>query len=217
MAWAVKNGYGPTRMSTQQHLRAAPTPVPVVLASGSRYRRELLARILPHFEVVPPAVDESAPAGEPAAATAARLSRLKAETVARQLPGAIVIGSDQIAECDGRTLGKPGSVANAVTQLAACAGRVLTLHTGVHVTGPGNRAGIAHLDQTHLEFRALTLEEIRRYVDRDRPLDCAGSFRFEALGAALFAGVQTRDPFAIEGLPLLWLTGALVERGVQIL
>lgn len=205
------------RMSTRQNLRTTPPPAPVVLASGSRYRRELLARILPNFSVLPPAVDESAPEAEPAAVTAARLSRLKAETVARQLPEAIVIGSDQVAECNGHKLGKPGSAENAVSQLAACAGRILTLHTGVHVTGPGNRPGIAHLDQTHLEFRPLTLEEIRSYVERDRPLDCAGSFRFEALGAALFAGVQTRDPFAIEGLPLLWLTGSLIERGVRIL
>ncbi len=189
---------------------------PVILASGSAYRRELLGRVLPAFEVVVPAVDETAQPDEPAAGLATRLAAAKARAVAALRPGAIVIGSDQVAECAGAILGKPGSAERAIEQLHRCAGRRLVLHTAVCVLGPGG-ASRDHLDQTALQLRALDTAAIRAYVDRDRPLDCAGSFRFEALGAALFSSVETRDPTAIQGLPLLWLCGALAGFGVHLL
>jgi septum formation protein len=194
-----------------------PPSRPIVLASGSRYRRELLARLLPSFEVQPPDLDESPKSGESASGLARRLARQKAQRIARLRPEAIVIGSDQVAECDGERLGKPGSEARAIAQLTLCAGRVLTLHTAVHVAGPRGTAGRTHLDRTRLRFRNLSTDDIRHYVARDCPLDCAGSFRFESLGAALFAEVRTRDPTAIQGLPLLWLAQALTERGIGIL
>jgi septum formation protein len=195
----------------------AAQPVQVVLGSGSRYRRELLERLLPAFEVVVPAVDEAPRPNEGAAELAARLARLKATAVSRQRPVAVVIGSDQVAECEGRNLGKPGSADGAVSQLLSCSGRTLTLHTAVCVIGPvGTGAELSHLDRTSMQFRTLTPAIARRYVARDQPLDCAGSFRFEGLGASLFAEVWTRDPTAIQGLPLIWLTGALASFGIEI-
>jgi septum formation protein len=189
----------------------------VVLGSGSRYRRELLARILPSFEVVVPTVDETPEAGESAARLAQRLARLKAERVAESRPAAVVIGGDQVAECDGRLLGKPGSEPRAVEQLMSCAGRSVTLHTAACVIAPGGQVSAAELDQTVMRLRPLSRDEIARYVTRDQPIDCAGSFRFEALGAALFSSVQTRDPTAIQGLPLLWLVTVLTGFGVRVL
>lgn len=191
-------------------------PPVVVLGSASLYRRKLLARLLPDFEVLVPAVDETALDGESGDALARRLALAKARAVAAQRPAAIVIGSDQVAECAGRILGKPGSAAAAIEQLSFCQGHQLTLHTAVCLIAPGGGVQ-STLDQTQMQLRPLTRQQIGHYVDRDRPLDCAGSFRFEALGAALFTEVLTHDPTAIEGLPLLWLSGALSARGVHIL
>ena len=191
---------------------------PVVLASGSPYRRELLARLLADFEVVVPAADETPHPNEAPPDLASRLAGAKALEVCRQRPAAVVIGSDQVAECGGRVLGKPVTVERAVGQLADCSGKTLTLYTAVRVVGPrGSEFELSHVDQTRLRFRELTREAIRRYVERDRPLDCAGSFRFEGLGAALFAEAQTCDPTAIQGLPLLWLAQSLERVGVRVL
>ena len=164
-----------------------------------------------------PSVDETRQAGESAARLAQRLARLKAERVAESRPAAVVIGGDQVAECDGRILGKPGSENRAVDQLMSCAGRLLTLHTAACVVGPRGQASAAELDQTVMQFRSLSRDEILRYVARDQPIDCAGSFRFESLGAALFSAVQTKDPTAIQGLPLMWLATVLTGFGVQVL
>lgn len=194
----------------------APRP-PVVLGSGSRYRRELLARLLPAFDVAVPGVDEARQADEPADALARRLARRKAEAIAADRPGAVVIGSDQVAECAGRILGKPGTAERARAELAACAGRELVLHTAVCVLGPGGAPAGEHLDRTVMVFRPLDAAQIARYVERDQPLDCAGSFKFESLGAALFSEVASRDPTAIQGLPLLWLAAELARRGVGVL
>lgn len=193
-----------------------PFPLAVVLGSASPYRRRLLARLLPDFEVLVSAIDETALTGEPGEILARRLALAKAQAVARLRPAAVIIGSDQVAECRGRILGKPGSVAAAIEQLGFCQGHRLTLHTAVSVIAPGG-AIQSTLDQTGMQFRPLTRRQIERYVERDRPLDCAGSFRFESLGAALFAEVLTRDPTAIEGLPLLWLSEALGSLCVRIL
>lgn len=189
----------------------------VVLGSGSRYRRELLGRILPAFEVVVPDVDEARLPGEPAAALALRLACLKAARVAAARPAAVVIGSDQVADCGGEILGKPGTAERAVAQLGRCAGRDVALHTAVCVQSPGGGPAHTHVDHTILRMHPLTRAEIEAYVRRDQPLDCAGSFRFEALGAALFGEVETRDPTAIQGLPLLWLAAVLGRCGVRVL
>ena len=127
----------------------------VVLGSGSRYRRALLARVLEGFEVVVPNADETRLAGESADDLARRLARLKAEAVAAARPDAIVIGSDQVAECDGEILGKPGSADRARAQLGRCAGRTVVLNTAVCVLAPGDGAGASHLDLTRLKLRPL--------------------------------------------------------------
>ncbi len=189
----------------------------VILGSGSPYRRELLSRLLPHFEITVPNVDETRQPGEAAPQLAQRLADLKAAQVARMWPGTVVIGSDQVAECDGEIMGKPDCVDRAIRQLMTCAGKDLFLHTAVCVSGPANGQSNRHLDRTRLRFRPLTGEEIARYVERDRPLDCAGGFKFESLGVALFSEVQTSDPTAIQGLPLLWLSDTLTRSGVRIL
>lgn len=198
-----------------------PQPAPaakpvVVLASGSRYRRELLGRLLPAFEVDPPAVDESALPGESPNALATRLARLKARHTAGRWPGCLVIGSDQVAACAGRILGKPGTAAAARAQLGHCAGHTLVLHTAVALIRPDGSL-LEHLDHSSLRFRALEAEEIGRYVERDQPMDCAGGFRFESLGIALFSRVDTRDPTVIQGLPLLWLAAALRDSGLALI
>lgn len=197
---------------------STPTAPPaVILASGSAYRRELLQRLVPHFEVARPDVDESPLPGEDCGALADRLALLKARLVASRHPDGIVIGSDQVADLDGRALGKPGSAQRAIEQLLACSGRTLVLHTAVCVVAPGGRAVHIHRDQTRLAFRPLTQETAARYVARDQPLDCAGSFKFEAAGIALFSRVETADPTAIQGLPLIWLSECLAALGVAII
>ncbi len=193
---------------------AGPT---VVLGSGSRYRRDLLSRVLPSFEVMAPGIDEAARPGEAPRELAVRLAGLKASWVAERRPGAVVIGSDQVAECSGRILGKPGTASRAVEQLRGCAGQWVILHTAVCVQGPGGPPPLACIDRTALRFKTLSESEISAYVRRDQPLDCAGSFKFESLGAALFSEVDTRDPTAIQGLPLLWLTDALARFGIPVL
>lgn len=180
---------------------------PLVLASTSRYRRELLERLRLPFECVAPGVEESALGGEPPHAQAVRLARLKAEAVASQRPDAIVIGSDQVAELAGRTLGKPGGRDVARAQLQACSGREVVFHTAVCVLG--GPQPLALLDRTTVRFRDLRDDEIARYVDAEQPFDCAGSFKVEGLGACLFEAVHNEDPTALIGLPLVKLAGLL--------
>ncbi|MBS0375092.1 MAG: septum formation protein Maf [Proteobacteria bacterium] len=191
-------------------------PPALILASTSRYRRELLGRLGLDFEVEAPGVDEAALPGEAPAALAARLALAKAAAVAARHPGAVVIGSDQVAECAGRALGKPGTPAQAVRQLTDASGQVVIFHTAVAVARPG-AAPETHTDRTRVRFRTLPRAEIERYVERDAPLDCAGSFRSEGLGVALFEAIETVDPTALVGLPLIWLAGALGRAGLSVL
>lgn len=194
-----------------------PSSLPaIVLASGSVYRRDMLRRLVPHFEVIPPDVDETPRPGESCAALAERLAAAKARAIAVRRPAALVIGGDQVAELAGQPLGKPATAARAQQQLLACSGQILTLHTAACIIAPGEAAVCAHRDETRLSFRELTPAMAARYVARDRPLDCAGGFRFEAAGIALFSRVETSDPSAIQGLPLIWLTDCLASLGVPI-
>jgi septum formation protein len=193
-----------------------PPPVAVILASGSRYRRELLARLLPAFEVVLPGVDEQPLAGELPAALAARLAEAKARAVAVSRPAALVIGSDQVASVDGRVLGKPGSAARAVEQLLACAGREVVFHTAVAVAGPRGASLLTHTDRTLVRFRPFDADFARAYVAADEPYDCAGSFKAEQRGVVLMSALLSQDPTAIQGLPLIWLADALRDRGVPL-
>ena len=191
----------------------------LVLGSTSRYRAELLRRLTPRFRQVAPDVDETRGDGEAPRALALRLARAKAQAVARQCPGAIVIGSDQVATFEDRVLGKPGTVENARAQLAACSGRHVDFLTALCVVDARGREPRAFeaLDVTRVAFRTLTPSEIARYVEREQPLDCAGSFKSEGLGIALFERIENTDPSALIGLPLIALARLLREAGVGIL
>jgi septum formation protein len=195
-----------------------PAVVDLVLASTSRYRRELLARLVPSFRVQAPLVDEAALANESPFALAARLAEAKARAVAMNCAAALIIGSDQVAELDGRTLGKPGSIAAARGQLAACSGREVDFHTALCVVDTRNGTSTLHaaVDRTRVAFRTLDAATIERYIEREQPLDCAGSFKCEGLGIALFERIETVDPTALVGLPLIALARLLRECGMTI-
>lgn len=189
---------------------------PLVLGSTSRYRAELLRRLALDFEQHAPGTDETLAPGEAPAEGAVRLAIAKAEGAARGLEGTLVIGSDQIAELDGRALGKPGSVQDARAQLADCAGREVRFHTGLCLLDTRDGRRRTHLDITCVQFRPLTEAEIARYVEREMPLDCAGSFKCEGLGISLFERIDSSDPTALVGLPLIALARLLREAGVAI-
>lgn len=191
---------------------------PIVLASTSRYRAALLERLGVPFEAVAPEVDE-APwqrKGLAPDAMVATLARAKAEAVAATRPDAIVIGSDQCAAFEGATLGKPGTAARAESQLASLQGRVHDLWTAVCVIGPGGRRDET-VDLHRMTMRSLTGEQIASYVAREQPLDCAGAYKIEGLGVALFDRVDGADSTAIVGLPLMWVARTLAAHGVDVL
>jgi septum formation protein len=187
----------------------------VILASSSPYRRRLLARLLADFDCESPQVDETPLPGETAPELAARLALAKARTVAQRHPGSLVIGSDQVAELDRNLLGKPGCFEAARAQLRAGSGRSVRFHTGLALVGGG-------LEQVHVEpftvhFRELKDAEIDCYLQREQPYDCAGSFKCEGLGIALFRHMEGDDPTSLEGLPLIALTTMLAGAGMPVL
>lgn len=186
----------------------------LVLASTSRYRRELLQRLGLPFDCARPDVDETPLDGEPPLALARRLAAAKAAQVAARYPGAWVIGSDQVAGVNGQPLGKPGTVEAACAQLAAMSGRTVHFHTAISLTRDGE--SFAAIDLTEVRFRALHRDEIDRYVAAEQPLDCAGSFKCEGLGISLFEAIVTRDPTALIGLPLIALCGLLRQAGFVV-
>jgi septum formation protein len=190
--------------------------LPLVLASTSPYRRDLLARLCVPFTCERPGVDEDLvkrQLAEPLAIVQ-ELARQKARAVAARQPGAIVIGSDQAATIDGVVLDKPGSTANAIAQLGRLQGRAHRLLTAVAIVHPG---GIAEfVDTTTLHMRTLSSAEIERYVHAERPLDCAGSYQIEKLGITLFERIDGGDQTAIIGLPLLRLSHELRALGLSL-
>jgi septum formation protein len=192
--------------------------VEIVLASTSRYRRELLARLVTDFRIATPDVDETPSADESPAALTRRLAEAKALAVARVYPDALVIGSDQAAELDGRPIGKPGTRAAALAQLAASSGRTVIFHTAVCLADARTSPPRVHAatDRTNVVFRTLTADEIARYVDRETPLDAAGSFKSEGLGITLFERIETTDPTALIGLPLIALAELLRAAGFTL-
>ena len=193
------------------------TSRPLVLGSTSRYRRELLERLRLPFQVAAPGVDEAPAPGETPPATALRLSEAKARAVASRFPVALVIGSDQVAECDGRPVGKPGNRENAIAQLRMLSGRTVVFHTGLAlVDAQSGRCQTALVDIAST-FRSLERAEIEAYIDREQPFDCAGSVRSEALGIALFERIVSDDPTALIGLPLIALARMLRAEGVSVL
>ena len=188
----------------------------LVLASSSLHRRQLLERLGVPFECAPPGVDEAPLAGESPAALATRLARAKALAVARERNDAIVIGSDQVALRGEQVLGKPGDAERCRAQLAASSGCELTFLTAVCVVAAGGAQTFEHIDRTIVQMRVLDHAEIARYVAQDRPWDCAGGFKAESLGVALVSRIETVDPTALTGLPLIWLAGVLRDCGLSV-
>jgi septum formation protein len=190
----------------------------IILASTSRYRGELLRRLLPAFEQRAPGVDEASLPHEAPAARAVRLAAAKAQAVASTAGAALVIGADQVAALDGTLLDKPGDATVACAQLALCSARTVDFHTGLCVldTRGAGPARSIHLDTTRVRFRTLDADTIARYVEREQPLDCAGSFKCEGLGIALFEAIESTDPTGLIGLPLIALVRLLREHGIDI-
>lgn len=193
----------------------------LILASTSRYRRELLERLRLPFDVARPdvdgrAVDETALPGESPRDLAIRLAEAKARAVAEQQIGdAWALGSDQAAEVEGRALGKPGGREAAIAQLQSMSGRVVRFHTALCLAHADGRA-FADIDLTEVRFRELADAEIERYVDAEQPFDCAGSFKSEGLGIVLFERIDNRDPTALVGLPLIATCGLLRKAGFAL-
>ncbi len=186
----------------------------LILASSSKYRRALLARLGLPFEVAVPDIDESASPGEAPDQLVTRLAEAKARAVVNAEPDAIVIGSDQVAVSDGAMLGKPGQRERAIAQLQDLSGRRVQFLTSVCVIGPEVEPRV-EVEVSTVSFRRLTLSEITTYVDRERPFDCAGSFKSEGLGIALFESLGGDDPNALVGLPLLRLCRMLRAVGLD--
>lgn len=188
---------------------------PLILASTSRYRRELLERLRLPFDVVSPQVDETPRAGESPADLAVRLAAAKAAAVAALHPRAVVIGSDQVAELDGMPIGKPGSHERAVAQLRAMRGRSVVFHTAVAVHRAAAGYAGAALAPVTVRFRDLGDAEIEHYLRTEQPYDCAGSAKCETLGIALLAAIDSDDPTALVGLPLIRTCALLREAGID--
>lgn len=188
----------------------------LVLGSTSQYRRQLLERFGIRFTVAAPDTDESPLPGETPIDLVNRLARAKAEAVAHRHPRSVVIGSDQLALFGREVIGKPGNPERCIAQLRQFSGQRLTFHTAVHVIQSETGANEGHLDITTVHFRKLADDEIERYVARERPVNCAGGFKAEGLGISLFERIESQDPTALIGLPLIWLSGALRRAGLQL-
>ncbi len=193
-------------------MTAAPA---LILASTSLYRRELLARLRLPFEAIAPGVDEAALPAEAPAAMAQRLALAKADAVAAQRPDAVVIGSDQVAEIDGRAIGKPGTHERATAQLQSMRGRSVVFQTAVAVVcaAAGHRA--VGLVPVVVKFRSFNDAEIEFYLRAEQPYDCAGSAKAEALGIALVEAIESDDPTALIGLPLIRTLEMLRAAGID--
>ena len=188
---------------------------PLILGSTSRYRRELLQRLRLPFEVVAPQVDETPLVGEAPAALALRLALAKARAVAAQRPEAVVIGSDQVADLDGEPIGKPGNHERAVAQLRRLSGRRVVFQTAVSVVRAQSGYAQTLLAPVTVQFRALSDAEIERYLRLEEPYDCAGSAKCETLGIALLDAIESDDPTALVGLPLIRTSRLLREVGLD--
>ena len=187
----------------------------LILGSTSPYRRELLARLRLAFEVDAPRVDEAARPGEAPAALAARLALEKAQEVAGRHPGAVVIGADQVADLDGQAIGKPGDHARAVAQLQAMRGRRVVFHTAVAVARVDTGLAQVLVAPVIVRFRPLSDAEIEHYLHTEQPYDCAGSAKCETLGIALLDAIESDDPTALVGLPLIRTCALLRQAGID--
>lgn len=187
---------------------------PIILASASPYKRRLLERLQLPFTWLDARVDETPGTSETAAGLAERLAQAKALAAAREHPGALVIGADQTAACNGQIFGKPQTRERAIRQIQASSGSDVHFYTSVALA-TGTRIIDCRRVDTTVSFRSLSPAEITGYVDREPALDCAGSFRWESLGISLFAALQSSDPTALEGLPLIALNEMLINEGIN--
>jgi len=183
----------------------------LVLASGSNYRQALLKKLHLDFTVAIPNIDESPLANETPMEQALRLSKLKAYALMEKFPDHLIIGSDQVAMLNGSQLNKPGNRDNAIAQLKAASGNKVSFYTGVCVVDSKSRQCLRDLDVCTVFFKTLTLEQIEHYVDLDQPFDCAGGFKSESLGIALFEKIRGDDPNALIGLPVIKLIDLLAQ------
>lgn len=186
----------------------------LILASTSRYRRELLERLRVPFTVVAPETDESQLPGELPRAIAIRLSLAKAQAVAAQHPQAFVIGSDQVADLNGQAIGKPLTHSAAILQLQRMSGETLLFHSGVALVGPGFEQVLCV--PISVTFRHLSADTIEHYLRAEQPYDCAGSAKSEGLGIALTSRIESDDPTALIGLPLITVCSLLESAGFNL-
>jgi septum formation protein len=188
----------------------------LILASSSKYRRMLLERLRVPFDCRAPAIDESVREGESPLELATRLAVEKAAAVCHANPGAIVIGSDQVAVFNGRVIGKPGNFDKALKQLLSFSGQVVEFLTAVSVQRMETGFTRQHVDTTRVGFRNLQRAEIERYLETEKPYDCAGAFKAESLGIVLFEYIRSDDPTALIGLPLIRTAEMLREAGLRL-
>jgi septum formation protein len=197
-------------MSQQSHKRN------LILASSSPYRKSLLERLGIPFQVFSPDVDETPQSAETATRLVSRLAQSKAASLAAQFPDSVIIGSDQVAVCDEEITGKPLNTEDAVRQLQRFSGRIVRFLTAICVICEKTAYEYQRIVITEACFRILSDDEIRRYIDLDRPLDCAGSFKSEEAGISLLSAMKSDDPTAIVGLPLIALSEALRAAGFKV-
>ena len=188
----------------------------LVLASTSHYRRELLERLKLPFEIVSPDVDETAHAGESPAATAGRLALAKARAASGRFPQSLIIGSDQVAFCDGVRLDKPGNHAGAIRQLQHASGKSISFITAVALLNAASGRTQSKLVPTEVKFRKITDREVERYLQAEPAYDCAGSAKAEGLGISLVESIQSSDPTALIGLPLIALSEMLRNENMPV-
>ncbi len=186
-------------------------PAQIILASTSRYRAHALEQLKLSFSVKDPGIDERLLDDERPAQRAIRLAREKAKAVADEFNHAVVIGADQVGYCNGQTLHKPGAAAKAVEQLRSVSGKRAQFYSGLAVYNPRQKEIYDAVVVTKLTFRNISKSQAERYVQLDQPLDCAGAFKVESLGIALFSEVQSEDPSALIGLPLIALVTLLAK------
>ncbi|MGI0116565.1 Maf family protein [Zooshikella sp. RANM57] len=196
-------------------MNATSTFPPIILASSSRYRQQLLQRLNIPFSACSPEVDEHPEEGESASQLAYRLATAKAYALSPQHPEALIIGSDQVAALDELILTKPLNKATAFSQLKQCQSRQVTFFTGLCVLDSNHQQHKTIVEPVVVKFRELTDQEIHDYIEQEQPLDCAGSFKCEGLGIALFEYINSQDPNTLIGLPLIQLVSLLKEFGIN--
>jgi septum formation protein len=192
-----------------------PALPPLILASTSRYRRELLGRLRIPFQALSPETDETPLPGEAPAALAERLALAKARAIATQFPDAVVIGADQVADVDGAAIGKPGNHERAVEQLRAMSGRTIVFQTALAVVRAATGFAEVRRVPVSVRFRSLTDAQIEFYLRTEQPYDCAGSAKCETLGIALLDAIESDDPTALIGLPLIRTSALLRAAGLD--